>query len=450
MNWYQEVNKLIVLNNNKENLGILNYIDNSDIIKQFYNQQNNIYKIVNYCPSMIAFVKNQTYELAFMAVKKYCLAINYIDKKILDDKLILESIDCSKEKYYYNFQKSQLYYNIIKEKKDFVKDIDKSILTKEITLYAFENFDYWIAHFPKQYLTIDICLLALNKHYENIKYIDSYLQTKKMIELIKDNITSSYFKYINPKFQTIELCLKLINDNPTIILYFRKDLLTTDLLLYSINNNYDVFKYLDDNLKTYEMCKLIAEKYGNIIFIPDKFLTNEIYILALNKNINNIIKIEFEAQTQEMIDIIYNTIKNNNNYCLLYILKYINPKLQTYELAYMFVKKNVYLFKYITKKNHKIELLNYVLSQDFNLIKYVKNPNYLKHIWKIEYIELDECVVCGLDKQYFVSYKCPSNKHFVCLDCKEDKCYYRCNIDNKIKDILYVNMSYKFDFFNNY
>jgi len=356
MNWYQEVNKLIILNNNKENLGILNYIDKSDIINDFYNNQTNIYTIVKYCPSMIAFVKNQTYELALLAIKKYCLCINYIDRNILDEKLILESINCSTEKYYYNFQKSQLYFNIIKEKKDFIKDIDESLITKEIALFAFENYDYWIAHIPKKYLTIDICIIALNKHFENIKYIDTYFQTQEMFDIIKNNITSSYFKYVSPNFQTMELCSKIINDDPTIIKYIRHDLLTNNLILYAINNSFDAFKYIDNNLKTYEMCKIMAEKYGNILFIPSKYLTNEIYILALKTDINNIIKIPFDLQTYEMIDIIYNSVDKYKTYSLLYILKYINPSLQTYKIAFLFIRK---MFIYLNISQKIIILLNY-------------------------------------------------------------------------------------------
>ncbi len=450
MNWYQEINKLIILNNNKEDLGIINYINRSESIKYFYDNQKYIYAVVKYCPSMIAFVKEQTYELALMAIKKYCLCINYINSDILDISLILEAIDCSIPKYYYNFQKSQLFFNIIKEKKDFVKDINENIITKDISDFAFKYFDYWIAHIPKKYLTIDICISGLNKHYENIKYIDIFFQTKEMFDIIKNDITSNYFKYINPKFQTLELCLKMIDEDSTIIKYIRKDLLTNKLLMNALNNSEHAFKYIDNNSKTFEMCKLMAEKYGHLLFIPEQYLTNEIYILALKKDINNIVKIKFELQTKEMIDIIINTINNNKHYSLLYILKNINPNLQTYELSLLCIKKNIYLFKYINKKNHTKELIDLVLSQDSNLIRYVKNIEYLKNIWNTQNIELDECIVCGNNKKYFTRYKCKSsNIHFVCFDCKEDKCYYKCLINNDIDDILYNNLNVKFDFFGN-
>lgn len=60
--------------------------------------------------------------------------------------------------------------------------------------------------------------------------------------------------------------------------------------------------------------------------------------------------------------------------------------------------------------------------------------------------ELEECPVCDEEKEYYVNYHC-NEKHIVCLDCRDDKCYYRCK-ENNIKQKLLINTVFrKFHFF---
>ena len=74
-----EFRHLIRINNFNFNLDF--YLSNSDLLKNFYEKQNNVKEIINHCGIMLFFVKNKTLELCLIAVKQDGMALKFVENQ---------------------------------------------------------------------------------------------------------------------------------------------------------------------------------------------------------------------------------------------------------------------------------------------------------------------------------------------------------------------------------
>ncbi len=170
--------------------------------------------------------------------------------------------------------------------------------------------------------------------------------------------------HIQHKYQTYEMCCKAIKRDTILYKFIREDLQTIELQILALNEDIEVIEEIKN--PTYEMCLMAIMKDGLLLkFVPDGLKTKRLIELALD---NNGLALQYvNDQTIEMIDI---ALKQN-------------------DLSYRFIKHPV------------------LLSKTCKIIK----------------MKVDECVICGEFKNFYFQYKCG---HIACLNCKTEKCYYRC------------------------
>lgn len=187
------------------------------------------------------------------------------------------------------------------------------------------------------------------------------------------NIYKFYRRVIIPKNAIVT---NLSNKN-----YYTSDKLTyskilsifydTNLVKYILDKDPNIFKYIPDNYKNYDICKYVITKYTTLIeYVPDILQTDE--LCELNKACLNKACLNKTSEIKTYIDDrkkMYENMVMKNGYTLYFVpdnyktyelcknavtqdgcsLKYVPEKFKTYELCKLAVKQNEYSIRYISK-----------------------------------------------------------------------------------------------------
>ena len=105
----------------------------------------------------------------------------------------------------------------------------------------------------------------------------------------------------------------------------------------------------------------------------------------------------------------------------------------------MYLNLHIQNFYLIPKKYHTKKLCKYALMIDSSIFIYM-NINIYDICNNIIEKEIDDCIICASNKEYYISFSC---NHLICSDCvkKITKCYYRCS-ENINFDTCFKNLNF--------
>jgi hypothetical protein len=356
-------------NNDKNLLGLLfEYIDPHDYDENEYYIMTKIALKQNGCA--LKYVKNITFELCKIALEENGLALEYINRQDVEydyEELCMIAID-----------NQPLALKFIEEQ------------TYEICMKAVKKNGNAILYAKYQYE--DLCYEAINSNANAFQYIinKNYDISMKSVEKCGSNI-----KYIDDEIITTDMCMMAIKNEYKCLRCIKEEYQTYDICLEAVKQHGGMLKYVKN--KTYNICLEAVKNYGNAYeYVNDEYLTDELIDIA----INNIIYFD-HIKLKKLLNHptlggdhfkyneIIEKILDNDIYALYYyenisqeliikciIKKYNNGLMhvvnQTYDMCMESVKKDGITLKYV--KNQTIDICIEAIKQNINAIYFVKFP----------------------------------------------------------------------------
>lgn len=219
-----------------------------------------------------------------------------------------------------------------------------------------------IKYFKDDKKTVKNCLIAIKQTWEAIQYIPFEKQTEEIcIKAFEKNVLS--FCYLNPIYITYDMCIEVIREYPDYYIYVPKKYYVTIFFRELFEVEWEIFKTLDKNIVTPEICNIAVLKcYKNIQYVPFEMLSLHLINLALNISIKSLKYIPMSKITYEMIiSCLYRdwrTIKYIPNFlteefCNIALsfsplaLEYIPFSLKTYKMCLDSVTRNGMMLQYV-------------------------------------------------------------------------------------------------------
>lgn len=390
-------------------------------------------------------VKNQTYELALLAVKNDGRLIKYVNDEFKTVELCENAI--------YNFYKSEPKFDI---------------LLNYIPIYENlqEQFSGILQFIKNQ--TLHLCVMAINYNWQEIEFVND--QTEQLIEMAYENYIeyAKMYDIFNEKNNNIIIgnTITIKPNNKIIKNYnFLEKIKNPSYNLISLflKENWRNVKYTNDekliylaiesykNEFNYNQTTKLLSKNNDYKFNFNEELININYNDSLinccfvscggfNKSENNILQYTKNPSYEIIKEILsingkelkYVNEQQTEELCKIAILNnpmsYIYSKFKILHFSenecISIIKKNGLFLKYIDKLLQTKKLCKIALTSNSHSLKYIN----------IDLFDIDECPVCHENK-HIINYPCiGSIKHIICLDCycKNKKCYYRCNIIEEI------------------
>lgn len=188
----------------------------------------------------------------------------------------------------------------------FILHMNKGFLIPEFPLWKSAEFcnkvvqqnGLLIQYVPDELQTFELSKLAVKQNGLALKYIKIEFCTNELFELAVTN-TGQALKFIPEILQTSEIIYRALYNDSFAIIYVKKQ--TIEHGIIAIRQNPFLFKYLDKNCQCSETCEL-AVKYDGlmIINVDEKFLTEEICIVAIENNIQASQYIKKEYWTENL------------------------------------------------------------------------------------------------------------------------------------------------------
>ena len=198
-------------------------------------------------------------------------------------------------------------------------------LTKEEKIHDFlaKSRDAGICHY-------------LKIHPECLQYIP---KSNRKYDFIKAAITSDGYvlRLLDDDERTLEICKIAISKNVYSLMFVPERLITNDFMIYAINCNYNALKLIEN--QTEEMCIIAMEKSPYAIYlIKDK--TENVMLKATK--IKGLYK---DKNMPQFYNAVLAYIKENGN-----SLQYVRRKYKTYELCKAAINNSAFAIKYVPKE----------------------------------------------------------------------------------------------------
>lgn len=286
-----------------------------------------------------------------------------------------------------------------------------------------------------------LILLSIDKLPKYLSKINNKFLLKLLIKA-GNNINNIPSKYLTTELLNIYIDKTTYFNNFMIENYL--NIIDYDTYLKLINKKYHLYEQLK-HLQTKELVDIYVKNCENLKNIREDLLTDDIILKGITKNYLNIRYVPKKLQT---LEICLETLKFNKTDIMLFdmefnnndILPYLNENYLNEDLYIKIVNKNPNEFNFLPKELQNMKMMYYAfINNNVNLnIKLLLEMGISKIVEK----EFDVCPVCQEMKEYNVIYSCHEN-HYVCLDCKDKNCYYRCG-NGKLDKIEIVYLNNKF------
>lgn len=169
-------------------------------------------------------------------------------------------------------------------------------------------------------------------------------QSELASQLIKKNI--DIFKYIDDEMKTPELSLEAVKNNGMILQFINDDMKTHEIMMEAVKNNGCAIKFINDDMKTPEMMmEAVKNDAMALEFIGDEFKTRDIMITAVKKDGMALQFIKDRIKTPE---IIIHAVRQNG-----LALQCINDKMKTHEIMTQAVRNNANALEFINDRSYK-------------------------------------------------------------------------------------------------
>jgi hypothetical protein len=164
--------------------------------------------------------------------------------------------------------------------------------TPETVMLSVEEWGPSIGYVKDEFITYELCKLAVENHSGSILSIEPRLLTKEeyyalCLQSVSDNGWN--MKFIPKKVQTQELVDAAIQRSCWAIKHVKQKFKTYDNCISAVKRNGQTLEYVPKQFINAEMCELAAQSQSVCLhFIPPQFLTQEICRMAVKANGENV------------------------------------------------------------------------------------------------------------------------------------------------------------------
>lgn len=305
--------------------------------------------------------------------------------------------------------------------------IDKNILLENDYIKILSINGLLLKYIPTEKRTFKILTHAISKNADSIQYIDNPNYEFCLQAIEKDGYTLKYIQH-----KTHEICLLAVKICPDALQYVENQ--TYEIAKIAIEQDGETIRFLDNNLFCNELIEIaIKNTVYSLQYIPSKYRTFELCYYAVKKNFYCLMDLLENEQTEEICKIAL----DQNNGSFQYIKKL------TYPICLYAIKLYPILISCIPSQFHSIEICNIIYNYSKSLWIHLKNEEFLikNNLVQIQYTYENNiiCPICDNEVEYYTRYSC-HKKHIVCLKCRENKCYYRCNSGTPYFNFLLKNI----------
>lgn len=218
-----------------------------------------------------------------------------------------------------------------------IKYFDKKYMTNKIYLAAFDKDPSVIIHFPKDRAELfkeDIIIKAVESDPLIIKYIpkEYITPTVAFITFCKNPYCIEYFPNDKVDLFIDDFILNTIKKSPSIIKHIPEKYITNKIYLTAFDKDpHSILYFPKDRAELFkEDILLKAIEYDDNLMecIPKKYITTKIALIAFDKNSDNIIYFPKNNPDLFKEDIILKAIENNPFTIMTIPKEYITNKLQ--------------------------------------------------------------------------------------------------------------------------
>ena len=223
---------------------------------------------------------------------------------------------------------------------------------------------------PSEYITKELCELAVQKNGHSLNYVPEHLKTPEFCEVAVKNHGYA-LQYVPDELITKELFKLAVQSNECALKWIPKELRTKELCELAIEQDGNNLAYVPDEYKTQELCELAVQKDGIALeYVPENIITKELCELAVQNNDNSFIlySISEEYKTPELCEM---AIKKNG-----LALHFVPKELKTIEMCKLAVKQNEFSLQYVPEDIINKELCELAVQKDGWYLSYV--PVYLR------------------------------------------------------------------------
>jgi hypothetical protein len=233
----------------------------------------------------------------------------------------------------------------------------------------------------------ELCLESVTQYGWNIKHVSKEFQTQELADIASETCCWA-IQHISDEFKTYENCMKSVEKNGETLQHVPKPLIDRNMCMAAVKTDFPCLKYIPNEFITQDLCTCAVKSNGenikhvpeefmsselaflaisspgpyptssgmagdNIVHIPPKFITKEIIIESLKECAYIYPRIPKECITEEIEEIAFDFSPEN--------IKYIN---QTPERCMRAIKRDpqVVTFGCIKRENITSEMAKYILE----------------------------------------------------------------------------------------
>lgn len=274
-------------------------------------------------------------------------------------------------------QNSDDYYDTVKKDPQQLIFIDKTTENYlELCKLAVQNCGYMIQSIPLEYITEELCILAIKQEPESILVINNKILTEEMCKLAFE-LKYYTFKNIPDKYRSYEMCVSAIKKAGHLLHYIKEQFHNEELCKLAVENDGYSIRYVSKPFYTKEMCELAVKRNGLALsFIENKFRNYELYELAVENCGNAIRYVPNKYKTENLCKIaVQSKCHSATGSVLAYIpLHFINFSEEIYKKC---INRDEYEIQFIPEHHLTQELCD--LAYGINKHTFMYIPERFKH-----------------------------------------------------------------------
>ena len=321
-----------------------------NMVKRSEQTEEMVYNAVVHGKACLGYVASEfkTDNIIYFAVKENGLNIQYVPKKQMSDELSLMAVRGTGEALeYIDSPSDEMCLEAVKNKGSMLEKIPDYRKTYEMCLEAVKNDGSALKYVPHKFLTEELCLIAFNssgsKYSIYLRNVPQELRTDAVVEAaLKHN--GANIEYVsNPK---PEWLMMAVEENGYVLKYIQDKMKTNELCKRAVENRADAIKYVPEVMKTKEICDIsMAHGYMSVVkHIPEAFISKDLALKVAESYCFEDLPVGVMTEEVALKAVSYDSAH----------IRYIPADLQTEDVCLIAIQQDVNNLQYI--KNQTFEL----------------------------------------------------------------------------------------------
>jgi len=191
-----------------------------------------------------------------------------------------------------------------------IAHVRDEFITFELCKLAIEESHAALCGIKPQLLTkeqyYELCLESVTQYGWNIKHVSKEFQTQELADIASETCCWA-IQHISDEFKTYENCMKSVEKNGETLQHVPNPLIDRNMCMAAVKTEFPCLKYIPNEFITQELCTCAVKSNGeNIKHVPEEFMSSELAFLAISSQGpdmagDNIVHIPPKFITKEII-----------------------------------------------------------------------------------------------------------------------------------------------------